>query len=93
VVGGYGLSVAALLYSHYTGIILVAVQAGWALSYHRPRWRPLVLAFAGVAVAYAGWLPYVHSEPADYGLLAGVAGFGYADAALQWLAGFPELSP
>jgi 4-amino-4-deoxy-L-arabinose transferase-like glycosyltransferase len=90
---GYGLSVAALLYSHYTGIILVAVQVGWALSFHRPRWRPLVLALAGAAVAYAGWLPYVHSEPADYGVLATLGGFGYADATLQWLVGFPELSP
>jgi 4-amino-4-deoxy-L-arabinose transferase-like glycosyltransferase len=53
----YGATVAAVIYTHYTGIFVVLGQLGWALWTHRHLARQLVLVHAAVALAYVPWLP------------------------------------
>ena len=89
----YAVSLIALLYTHYTGALVIAVHGAWVLWRHRELWRPLLLADAGAGAAFAFWLPYLRSEPADYGALAGILGFDHWDAFLQWAAGAPRLAP
>jgi len=55
----YALSLAAVVYTHYTGIFVLAAQTLWALWYHRPHRRPLLLTSAGAVLLYLPWLPYV----------------------------------
>jgi hypothetical protein len=89
----YGLAVAAVVYTHYTGAIVIATEVGWALWTRRELWRRLVLACAGAAVLFLPWLPYVNSSPAAYKQLAALLGINDAKAALQWLAGSPDVLP
>ena len=46
--GLYALAITAAVYSHYTAVLVLAPQAGWALWTHRDSWREQVLA-GGVA--------------------------------------------
>jgi len=55
----YALSLAAVVYTHYTGVFVLAAQTLWALWYHRPHRRPVLLATAGAVLLYLPWLPYV----------------------------------
>jgi Dolichyl-phosphate-mannose-protein mannosyltransferase len=89
---GYGAAVAAVLYTHYTGVIPVAVQAAWTLWFRRGRWRALVLAYGGVVLAYVAWLPHINSSPANFAQLAALRGITDWDSLLQWLAGSQELA-
>jgi hypothetical protein len=52
----YGVSTAAVIYTHYTGVFVVVAQLGWALWTQRECVRQLVLVHAGVAVAFLPWL-------------------------------------
>lgn len=52
----YALASCAAMYTHYTGLFLLAGQALWTLWAHREAWRPLVGANAAAAVAYLPWL-------------------------------------
>jgi 4-amino-4-deoxy-L-arabinose transferase-like glycosyltransferase len=88
----YGLSLAAVLYTHYAGVFVVAAQGVWALWFHRERWRPVVAVYLGVMVAYAIWLPYLHSSPADFEALARQMGVTHWDALLTWITGIQEVS-
>ena len=89
----YGGAVAAVLYTHYTGIFVIGAQGAWALLVHRDRWRALLLTYLGVAVAYLPWLPNVHGDPSNLELWGSLSGWGKWDAFLQWAAGSPELPP
>ncbi len=62
----YGAAVAAVLYTHYTGIFVIGAQGAWILLMHRRRWRALMLAYLGAAVAYLPWLPHVHGDPSNW---------------------------
>jgi hypothetical protein len=53
----YGLCTAGVVYSHYTGIFVLAAQLVWALVVHRDVRRPVILANLGAAVLVAPWLP------------------------------------
>jgi uncharacterized membrane protein len=53
----FGASLAAAMYAHYVAAFPLLALVAWALWYHRDRWRPLVLACVGAAVAYAPWFP------------------------------------
>lgn len=55
----YALSLAAVVYTHYTGVFVLAAQTLWALWYHRAHRRALLLASAGAVLLYVPWLPYV----------------------------------
>lgn len=89
----YGAAVAAVLYTHYTGIFVIGAQGAWTLLMHRRRWRALMLAYLGAAVAYLPWLPHVHGDPSNLELWAFLSGWTKGDAFLQWAAGSPELPP
>jgi hypothetical protein len=54
---GYSLLSAAALMSHYIAAGFLAAAGLWALIAHRERWRSVILAQAGPAVAVAIWLP------------------------------------
>ena len=89
----YGLSAAAVLYTHYTGIFVIAAEGAWALWWYRERWRGLGLAYAGAAAAYAPWLPYMHGDPANFEEVALLKGWNHWNAFLRWVAGNQELAP
>ena len=55
----YAASVAAVLYSHYTGVFVVIAQTAWALWFHRERIGGLAAATAGAFVLFLPWLPFV----------------------------------
>jgi 4-amino-4-deoxy-L-arabinose transferase-like glycosyltransferase len=65
-----------VLYTHYTGLFVLVVQAAWAgwaclRRDRRPRLREVVLANALVALAYLPWIPsYIDQEGNDVGILA-----------------------
>ena len=61
----YALAACAALYSHYTAVFALAVQAAWALVAHREAWRPLVLANAAAALAYLPWIPSLVEQGRD----------------------------
>jgi hypothetical protein len=89
----YGASVAAVIYTHYVGALVLATEVAWVLWTRRELWRPLALAYAGALIVYLPWLPHVHSSPAAYDQLAGVVGVHDWEAFLQWIAGSPERLP
>jgi hypothetical protein len=89
----YGLAVAAVLYTHYTGVFVIGAQGAWALLMHRGRWRGLVLAYLGAALLYLPWLPHVHGDPNNLKLWGSLTGRSHWEAFLQWAAGSPELAP
>ncbi len=53
----FGMSTAAVLYTHYTGVFVVLGQLGWALWTHRDRVTQLAFVHVAVGLAYAPWLP------------------------------------
>ena len=54
---GFGMVTAAMLYTHYAAVFVVAGQGLWALVAHRDQWRSVVIVYAAVALAYAPWIP------------------------------------
>jgi hypothetical protein len=52
----YAVASCGAMYTHYTGLFLLAGQALWALAAHRAAWRPLLIANAAAAVAYLPWI-------------------------------------
>jgi len=90
----YALSLAAVVYTHYTGIFVVAVQVGWALCVARRSRKAVLAASTSAALAFAPWLPYVKGEFLE--VYAGVAkylGLTRIDALITWLAGLPFEPP
>jgi 4-amino-4-deoxy-L-arabinose transferase-like glycosyltransferase len=90
----WGLTVAGVLYSHYTGAAVVATELLWAL-WARPAARRELLTAAAIAGAtFLPWVPFVKGEQLDvYGDIAHALGIGYPDAAVSWLVGLPFLGP
>jgi mannosyltransferase len=90
----WGLSLAAIVYTHYTGAAVVMVEAIWAL-WANPRARRDVALACGVAfAAFLPWVPFVKGDRLDvYGQIAGALGISYPDAAVSWLVGLPFLGP
>lgn len=56
----YGLSSAALLYSHYTGVLVLAAQFAWAGWTHRGRLRALLVTSSAVVAAFLPWIIVRH---------------------------------
>jgi hypothetical protein len=88
----YGASVAAVLYTHYVGVLVIATEAAWAIWVVR-EWRALILTYLGAGALFLPWLPYVHSEVAGLEGLAAIVGVHDWQAFLQWVAGWPEALP
>ena len=90
----FGVAVAASMYAHYIAAFPLAVEVVWALWYHRHRWRPLLLACAGAAVAYIPWIPGLlddRTSPYQHAI-SRVWPFtlNYVGTAIeQWVAGVP----
>lgn len=53
----FGACSCAVLYTHYAGVFLVAAQGVWLLAAHRERLRAAAFTYAGIALAYAPWIP------------------------------------
>jgi 4-amino-4-deoxy-L-arabinose transferase-like glycosyltransferase len=90
---GWTLVAAAVMYTHYTGALVLGLEGAWVLWFNRERWRSLALASVGAAVLFAAWLPHFKSVGADYKGLAGILGIHDGSAFLQWLAGSPDEHP
>jgi mannosyltransferase len=90
----WGLTLAGILYTHYTGAAVVATELLWAL-WARPAARRELLTAAAIAGAtFLPWVPFVKGERLDvYGDIAHALGIGYPDAAVSWLVGLPLLGP
>ncbi len=88
----YGLAVSALIYTHYTGAVIVGVHGLWALWSHPQQRRPLLVTYAVVAVSYLPWVPYIDGEPA-VGYLAEFGGPSHWDALITWVMGSPAFPP
>lgn len=58
----YALAATAAVYTHYTAIFVIAVQAGWSLWRSRDDLRAPVLAILAGALLYAPWLPDLHGS-------------------------------
>lgn len=91
---GYGLSVAAVLYTHYTGVFVVAAAGAWALATQRGRWRELLLGYGVATVAFLPWIPWM--KPEGKGLyvwkdVTTIVGLSHTRAVLNWLVGHPFL--
>src|SRR5689334_3098574 len=92
----YGVSAAAVLYTHYTGLTVLAVELAWAFWRCRRAWRAPALTFLGVALAGLAWLPsYTHQHRADLVVLARFSSNGVGHIArdlAQAVSGFPSTS-
>jgi 4-amino-4-deoxy-L-arabinose transferase-like glycosyltransferase len=90
----YGLSLAAVVYSHYTGVFVVAAQLAWALWNTRSAPRGVLIAAASAALAFAPWLPFVNGAELEvYGAVATFLGLTRTDALATWLTGLPYEHP
>ncbi len=90
----FGLSVAATLYSHYTGLFVVGAECAWALTTQRGRGQELLVAYGVAVAAYLPWIPSVKGEELDvYGDVAKLLDLSATDALLNWLGGHPFLAP
>ena len=58
----YALASCLAMYTHYTTVFVLFAQAAWALVACRAQWKPLVLANAGAALAFAPWLPEYRAD-------------------------------
>ncbi len=60
------------LYSHYTAVFVLAVQAAWALWVHRRHrgWRAVLGANALVVLGYLPWIPFYLDQRDNPGILA-----------------------
>jgi 4-amino-4-deoxy-L-arabinose transferase-like glycosyltransferase len=54
---GYELAVLATIYTHYVGLFVVLVQAGWAFWSHRERLRTLAIVHGAIVLCWLPWLP------------------------------------
>jgi mannosyltransferase len=94
----YALLSCAAMYTHYTGIFVLASQAAWALAYHREAWRCIV---GANLVAALGWLPWLSSYRADQdspgsaviGLLQPFDFEAFRTDVLHWAIGHPFSFP
>jgi hypothetical protein len=92
--GAWGLSLAAVLYTHYTGFAVVGAQVAWALWARPAARRELLLGAALAAIAFMPWLPYVKGERLNvYEQIVSTLGITYPDAAISWLMGMPFVRP
>ena len=67
----YGISLAAILLTHYTGVFVVAAQVLWALWMRPRRRREILLACVAGALVFALWIPSVKGEQIElYGEVA-----------------------
>jgi 4-amino-4-deoxy-L-arabinose transferase-like glycosyltransferase len=89
----YAVVTAAMLYTHYTAVFVIAVEALWALWRHRDQLVSLALAYLGALVLFAPWLPHYQSTPVAYDKLAAVVGIHEWSAFLQWADGSPQELP
>jgi hypothetical protein len=60
----YAVAAAAVTYTHYTGVFVLAAQVVWAVSARPDRWRELGLATLAAVVLYLPWLPLVKGKGA-----------------------------
>jgi mannosyltransferase len=90
----YAVASAAVLYTHYTGVFVLAVQTVWAAWRYPELLRPLAAATGGAAVLFLPWLPQVGSkgqlDNPFYGELT-VTNIGRTLA--EVFPGYPQKSP
>jgi hypothetical protein len=90
----YGLSLAAVVYTHYTGVFVVAAQLAWALWLTRSSPKGVLIASACAALAFAPWLPSVKGDELDvYSSVAKFVGLTRTDALISWATGLPYERP
>lgn len=54
---GYGMLAAAVAYTHYLGIIVLAAHGLWVAFFERRHFRAWALAMSGAVLLYAPWIP------------------------------------
>ena len=61
----WALACVLVLYTHYTGVYVLLAEGAWALIAHPARRRALLLASAGVVLAYLPWIPSFLTQSDD----------------------------
>jgi hypothetical protein len=92
----YGLSSCVAMYSHYTAVFVLTIQALWLLWRHPAARRPALLANVGAAVAYAPWIPGAirDTHSITIPILNALAPFNAGalrDSLARWAIGYPYL--
>lgn len=92
----YGLSSCVAMYSHYTAVFVLTIQALWLLWRHPAARRPALLANVGAAVAYAPWIPGAirDTHSITIPILNALAPFNAGavrDSVARWAIGYPYL--
>jgi 4-amino-4-deoxy-L-arabinose transferase-like glycosyltransferase len=92
----YGVSAAAVLYTHYTGLTVLAVEVAWAFWRCRRAWLAPAITFLLVALVGLAWLPsYTHQHREELVVLARFSSNSVGHFARdlgQLAAGFPSTS-
>lgn len=94
----YALAVALAMYTHYTSVFVIAVQALWALWRHADRRKRIVLANVGAAAMYVPWLTGLRADldSPTTGILSAFYPLGFNStwrALARWSAGLPHDVP
>jgi 4-amino-4-deoxy-L-arabinose transferase-like glycosyltransferase len=94
----YGAFVCLAMYTHYTGIFVLAVQLAWALAVHPRARRPLLVSTGVAALLFLPWLPSLKGDldspttdvlSAFYPLSAEIVRLNLG----HWSVGFPFALP
>ncbi len=59
---GYGACVCLAMYTHYTGIFVLAVQLAWVWVVHPRARRPLLISTGAAMVLFLPWLPSLRGD-------------------------------
>jgi uncharacterized membrane protein len=63
---GYVVTSILLLYSHYFGILTLAVHVGTSLIQRRQSWKPLITCWLLIGAAFVPWLPMLSRQIAHH---------------------------
>jgi 4-amino-4-deoxy-L-arabinose transferase-like glycosyltransferase len=90
----YVIAAAGAMYTHYTGVFVLAAQTVWACWAHRERLRGIAVANAAVFLAFLPWVPVLDDQlgkDANIATLAGAVDSAgdYPDFVLRLLTGHP----
>ncbi|MEA2333273.1 MAG: mannosyltransferase [Thermoleophilaceae bacterium] len=91
----YALAALGVVYSHYTGVFVLLVQAAWVAWAHRDRLKQAALAWAAVVLGFVPYLPFFfeqRDQAADVGIIEFLGPFtleNLVKSSVTLVAGYP----
>lgn len=94
----YGLLSCGVMYSHYTGMFVLAAQLAWLLVVHRDTWKPALITNFGAAILFLPWVSGLRGDldSPTTKVLQALQGDGFTvkrQAVEAWVVGHPFLPP